>query len=175
MNLQTKLLKMESLLKSIKIETLHSDKANCDFKKVTFGSIKLLGTREVKTNAAGTRNLWPDHEVTLADGSKTLIKGDIDYATIMIGDLFDGTVHAFETVPYQIDGRLVNQYKCVVFATENPLVVAARNLRVNNSAPLVDDGNGNKVAFTIGQPAGIGSNGAVNLNVKETPEVVEPQ
>src|SRR5688572_13924498 len=136
---------MESLLQVVSVETLHSDKSNCDFKKVTFKGVKFIGNREVKTNVAGTRNLWPDHEVTLQDGTKSMIKGDVDYATIMQGDLFDGQVHNFTTTPYVLEGRQINQYKCVVFASENPMVVAARNLRQNSAAPLDENG----VAFQL--------------------------
>jgi hypothetical protein len=134
-----------ALLQVQKIETLHSDKANCDFKKVTFKGIQLIGNKEVKTNVQGTRNLWPTHTVKLADGSTTEIRGDVDYDNIMLGDLFAGNVHAFQTTPYQLEGRTINQYKCVVFESENPLAVAARNLRQNNAAPLDEEGR----AYTV--------------------------
>lgn len=139
---------MESLLKVESIETIHSDKTGVNFKKVTFKGVKILGNREIKTNVAGTRNLWPTHDVTLADGSKTTIKGDVDFNGIMVGDFFDGAVHNFTTMPYQVDGRTINQYRCVVFSHENPLVVAAKNLRVNDSAPLDEDG---KVFTLVGR------------------------
>lgn len=131
---------MEKLLKVESIDTIHSDKTGVDFKKVTFKGVNILGNREIKTNVAGTRNLWPTHDVTLADGTKTTIKGDVEFGSILVGDYFSGAVHNFTTTPYTVDGRTINQYKCVVFDHENPMIVAAKNLRVNDAAPLDDEG-----------------------------------
>lgn len=144
---------MEKLLEVQSIETRKSDKTGVEFKVVTFKGVKFLGDRKVKTNVTGTRNFWPDHEVTLADGTKQMIKGDIEFATVMTGDFFDGSVQSFTTMPYQVEGRTLNQYKCVVFSHENGLAVAARNLRQSNSAPLDDDGNAYQLS---GQSAGQG-------------------
>lgn len=154
---------MESILQVVKIEVLPSEKANCNFKKVTFKGVKFLPNgAQVKTNVEGTRNLWPTHEVTLQDGTTTTIKGDVEFDNIMVGDFFDGSVQSFQTVPYELDGKQINTYKCVVFAHEQPLIVAAKNLRQNNSAPLDADGN----PFTVlGQPA-VGA----KLKPQEEPE-----
>jgi len=148
---------MEQLLEVQKIETLKSDKVGVEFKKVTFKGVKYLGDRKVKTNVEGTRNLWPTHDVTLADGSKTTIKGDVEFDGILVGDLFDGSVASFTTTPYQVDGRTLNQYKCVVFKHENPLVVAAKNLKQNNAAPI--DPVSGEAFQLIGQPAIANNNG----------------
>jgi hypothetical protein len=137
---------MDSLLKVVSIDTIYSERSGANFKKVTFKGVKMLGNREVKTNISGTRNLWPTHEVEMPDGTKTTIKGDVDYDNINVDDYFDGSVKTFATTPYQVDGRTINQYRCVVFSHENPLVVAAKNLRQNNAAPLDDDGNAFQLA-----------------------------
>jgi len=144
---------MEKLLQVTRVETLHSDKANCDFKKITFSAIKLMGNREVKIFGGGVRNLWPEHEVTLSTGEKTIIKADKYYDGIFVGDLFEGEVKRFDTTPYSLDksGRMINQWTGVVFSTENPLVVAAKNLRQNNAVPI-DPETGEKFQL-IGQPA----------------------
>lgn len=148
---------MESLLKVESIEVLHSDKTNSDFKRVVFKGVKILGNREVKTNVSGTRNLWPAHDVELADGTKKTIKGDVEYDNINVGDLFTGAVSSFTTTPYQVDGRTINQYKCVVFDHEDGMVVAAKNLRQNNAAPLDEDGNAYQLI--INQPKVASQNG----------------
>lgn len=130
---------MEKLLKVVAIDILFSDKAQCNFKKVTFEGYKVLGNREIRTLAGGTRNLWPDHQVQ-SNGETITIKADKGYNDLMVGDWVDGQVHAFDTTPYKIDGKVVTGYKCVVLATENPLMVAAKALIKNGGAPIDSDG-----------------------------------
>lgn len=126
----------ENLLEVSSIDTRHSDKANCDYKVVTFKGVSMIGNRTIKSNVAATRNLWPTHDVTLADGKVTSIKGDVEFDTILIGDAFGGKVFRTATTPYTLEGRQITQWTGVIFEHENPLVVAARNLQQNNAAPI---------------------------------------
>lgn len=125
----------QSLLKVAKVELLPSKIEGVKFKKITFVGISIINNREAQTNVQGTRNLWPDHEVLLSDGTKTTIKGDPTFDIVEPGMLFEGSIHRFDTTPYEIDGRMVYTWKGVIFDSENALVVAARNLRQNSAAP----------------------------------------
>lgn len=129
---------LDILLQVDSIETKHSEKLACDYKVIKFVEVKFRGNREVLSNVEATRTLWPTHEVTLKDGSKTTIKGDSMYHRINQGDLVDGSVARFDTTPYQIAGsnRKAESWSGVIFSGENPLSVCARNLRQYNASPI---------------------------------------
>lgn len=121
------------ILQVTNIEKLHSDVANCDFKKVTFTARRVFNGRLLKTNKSGTRNLWPAHEMEV-EGKLVQFKGDTDYDDIMIGDEFEGSIQSFDTTPYEIEpGRKIEKYTCVVLGTEVGIEVAARNLVKNDA------------------------------------------
>ena len=89
---------METSLVVSKIETLHSDKANCDFKSITFTQVQHIGNKERKTNIQAVRNLWPEHKV-MVDGKETVIKADTLHDDIFVGDLVDGKIFSTRTTP----------------------------------------------------------------------------
>lgn len=150
---------MYNLLEVINVEKQHSDKSNCDFKKVTFMAFGLIGTRKIKRPVTATRNFWPEHEVTGADGTKSIIKADAGYDGISIGDDFEGTIQSFITnAPYQIDNNMVKSFKTLVFSHEHGLTVAAKALKRYNVAPI-DPETGEKFELA----------GTVKVSLKETP------
>jgi hypothetical protein len=130
---------ISTMMQVVSIETKTSDKG-FDYKVVEFRGLKMLGNKEIKTNIVGTRVLFPKHTITKKDGTEVEVKGDALYNDIFIGDVVDGQVCRFNTTQYQLGENLVNQYKCVVFGDENPLVVAAKALAQNNAAPITEEG-----------------------------------
>ena len=125
----------ETLLKVTKVEPIE-DKNGVKGKKVTFVGINIIANRECQTEVIGTKNLWPDREVTIkATGEKTLIKGSPSFLTVEPGMFYDGHIYRCDTTPYDLNGRQVKSWKGVVFSSENPLVVAAQALRQNGAAP----------------------------------------
>lgn len=154
---------MESLLQVVGVEERFSEKAGCSFKVVTFKGVKIIGHRELKTNITGTRNFWPTHEVEV-NGQKTTIKGDVEYDTVFVGDLFDGMVFTCPTTPYVLGNNTVNSWKGVVLGHENPLVVAAKNLFQNNAAPI-DTATGE--VFTILKSKPVAKNDTSKEDIKK--------
>lgn len=104
------------------------------FQKVTFQLLKFRGDKQVKTTQVRSRNLWDTTE--LEDGR--VIKADPLFNQLFVGDEVDGTIETFNTTPYKIDGRQVNQWSGVVFQGENPITVANAQLK-NNNAVVVDE------------------------------------
>jgi hypothetical protein len=104
------------------------------FQKVTFQLLKFRGDKQIKTTQIRSRNLWDT--VELEDGR--VIKADAHFNNLFVGDEVDGTIETFNTTPYKIDGRQVNQWSGVIFEGENPITVANTQLR-NNNAVVVDE------------------------------------
>lgn len=125
----------ETLLKVTRVEPIE-DKNGVKGKKVTFVGINIVANRECQTEVIGTKNLWPDREVTVkATGEKTIIKGSPSFLTVEVGMFYDGQVFRCDTTQYPVGNRMVNSWKGVVFSSENPLIVAAQALKQHGAAP----------------------------------------
>ena len=127
---------MSNVTSSLLVTAIENMTASNDrkFQKVTFQLLKFRGDKQIKTTQVRSRNLWDTTE--LADGR--VIKADPLFSQLFVGDEVDGTIEIFNTTPYKIDGRQVNQWSGVVFAGENPVTVANSQLR-NNQAVVVDE------------------------------------
>ena len=124
------------------------------YQKVTFELIKFFNNMQIKTQQVRTRNLWD----TGHTASGTEVKADAHYNNLYFGDMVDGDIVTLNTTPYKIGDRLVNQWSGVVFAGENPIVVANNQLK-NNNAVVVDE---------HGQPT-------KNVAVTPAPKEAEPE
>lgn len=134
---------IEQFLKVVGIENgVDTSEDKVPFKTVRFQAHKTDGKLKLAVKGILTRVFWPaTYERTIA-GEKKAFKGDSEFATIGLGDLFAGGMYQCDTTPRAIPGSntMVNSWKGVVFDGENPLVVAARALRskdpLQNAYPL---------------------------------------
>lgn len=132
--------------------TEDTDKVGIPYKTVQFQGIKLIGKREVMLKGLVTRVLWPATYERDVNGAKQTFRGDAEFDLIVVGDKFSGGIFHTNTTPYKIgEGQnSITSWKGVVFEGENPLMVAARALKQNNAAPLIEDEEtGESVPFKL--------------------------
>lgn len=115
-----------------------NDKNGNQYKVVSFSEVSnvtVFGKETtVFTGLQGKRVMRP--ATTLPDGN--VIAADKFYDTVKKGEPVMGSIMKFNTTDYEINGRTVNQYSCVVFNGENAVSVANRNLKSNNAC-VVDE------------------------------------
>lgn len=101
----------------------------------------------------GVRTLWADRPVKILNPSDHQIihtrwRGDIEYETISVGDLFSAKVIEFSTTPYSINGTIANTFNCVIWKHDRDQIrAAAKELRYlrYQASPL--DSNGRPYVY----------------------------
>jgi len=129
----------QNVLKVTKIEAAKdASNGNGKYQTITVQEFKLVPvgnkTLEIATVKQATRNLWSERDKK--DGSK--MKGDTFFNTLAVGDYVAGEITAFNTTPYNIDGKDVTSRKVLVFEGENGVNVANSELS-SNFACVVDE------------------------------------
>lgn len=118
--------------------------------------------RTMRTGLAGKRNMRP--ATTLPDGN--VIKADPFYDTVQRGEIVIGYVARFNTTPYDINGRSVSQYTCVVFNGENGTTIANRNLKAKGACVVDDYGQPTAKVETTYQQAQ-----ALEISIETIPQI----
>ena len=122
---------MQSFIKVPNIQT-KSDKNGRAFQTVTFNEVGFLPNgQEIQTGKTRTRNLWSTTETN---------KGDTLYGQLQVGSMVAGSIQAFNTTTYEVDGREVNKTTLVVFDFENPVSYANSQLKRNNACVVDEHG-----------------------------------
>lgn len=132
---------MEKILKVINVsEIKDASTGNGKYQTITVQQFKIIetstGAKEMATANIATRNLWSDR--IAKDGST--IKGDIFFGTLTKGEIVLGEIVKFNTSSYDVNGRVVNSVKVMVFEGENSISVANSALASKNSCVVTDTG-----------------------------------
>lgn len=132
---------MYKFLKVTAIGDVKTGEKGLQYRVVSFRPIAQLPSGEsVFSNQDDkSRTLFEAHDEFKADPLFTEIKN----GNVKIGSLVEGTIHRFETTEYQPEGyeRPISSYTCVVFANENGLAYANRQLKANYAC-VVDSETG---------------------------------
>ena len=137
---------MEKYLSVVKVGDLkESHSTNGQHRQVWFKPVNYLSTgQKVFSNQAEkSRTVFGPHEDSKGDP----LFQSIQAGEIKEGALIEGGIYKFETTEYQPEGyeRPVSSYTCVVFANEDPIKYANKQLK-NSYACVVDMASGTLTA-----------------------------
>lgn len=128
---------MYNFLKVVEISDVQVGKSGNKFLKVWFRPVAMLpnGTEIFNNQQAKMRNLFAAHDDFKADP----LYDDIVSGKIAKGTLVEGKIVRFDTKEYQPEDfdRTISSYTCVVFANEDGVAYANRQLK-NNFTCVVD-------------------------------------
>lgn len=129
------------LLKVQQISDIKTDKRGRKFYTLRFTTTTILHGLTIFSNQAPkTRNIWGE----FTDESGNVFKpdslfNDIVSGNLVAGALVEGSIHNFQTTPYELDNRTVNSYSTVIFDNENPHNVANRELKDSFASTIDGD------------------------------------
>lgn len=117
-----------------------SSTGNGKYQTITVQEFKLIpmGNQylEIATVKQATRNLWSER--TTKDGK--IMKADVFYGNIAVGQLVAGEIQTFNTTPYDVNGREVTSRKTLVFEGENGVNICNSELSSNYACAVDENG-----------------------------------
>lgn len=132
---------MNQLLKVQEVSELKSDKRGRKFFTLKFKTTTILNGLTIFSNQAPrVRNIWGEYQ----DEAGNVFKADALFSDIIsnnltVGALVEGSIHNFQTTPYDLGGKTVSNYSTVVFSNEIPHNVANRELRNSFASTIYED------------------------------------
>ena len=128
---------MYKFLRVTAIGDVKKNSAGLEYRQVWFRPTAQLitGDQVYSNQQEKSRTLFEAHGEFKADPLYT----DIKNGNIKVGTLIEGTIARYETTQYQPEGydKPISSYTCVVFANENGISYANRQLK-DNYACVVD-------------------------------------
>jgi hypothetical protein len=132
---------MYKFLRVTAIGDIKKNPEGLEYRQVWFRPTAQLvtGDQVFSNQKEKSRTLFDAHGEFKADP----LYQDIKAGNIKIGTLVEGTIVRFETTQYQPEGydKPISSYTAVIFANENPVVYANRQLK-DNFACVVDPSTG---------------------------------
>ena len=139
---------MDTYFKVIAIEIRVARKGYV-YKTVTFEEIEIRALKDLSTANFFKKNFWPDRENirvlnTITEQIQFVDwRGDPEFNSIKIGDLFEFKKIEFRTTPYQENGIYKDSYLLLIesIALESKYIeVAAKQLQYYNAFPIDTNG-----------------------------------
>jgi hypothetical protein len=144
-------LKVKGILEGI------TSKTERKFKEITFEAIKWENNQETELGIEATKTVWGEREFYIEDGwvinddgvqtniptfKKVIQKGDRSYNSWELDQYYtDVQIHQFKVYPYQAPSESLEVFNCVCFKNQDPLKIAAQELKYKGYIPLDDSGN----------------------------------
>jgi hypothetical protein len=132
---------MYKFLRVTAIGDVKRNEAGLEYRQVWFRPILQLesGVEVFSNQQDKSRTLFDAHDTFKADP----LYAEMKAGNIKVGTLIEGSIQRFDTTPYQPAGyqKPVTSYTCVVFASENGLTHANRQLKANEACVVDSTGN----------------------------------